>query len=268
MNAQTTLGALRRSLAAIQAPAMPSTGRISFGEASLDDSLGGGLARGRLHEVFAREPADASAAAGFALGLAMRAADGRRIVWIRQDIASVEAGDLHAPGLLAMGADPGAVILVQSRDAMGVLRAAAEAVRCCALGAVVIEPWGAPKALDLTATRRLALAVEKSGVTPFLLRAAAEPMPSAALTRWSVASAPSVAFDAKAPGPASFDVTLLRHRAGTAGGTWRLEWDHEHHLFREPILREHTALPRPLAPLPADRPLPADATVHRFRRAG
>ena len=44
------------------------------------------------------------------------------------------------------------------------LRAGEEAARCPPLGAVIIEPWGAPKALDLVASRRLALAAALSSL--------------------------------------------------------------------------------------------------------
>src|SRR3546814_11674827 len=79
--------------------------------------------------------------------------------------------------------------------------------------------------LDLTASRRLALAAEKSGTTLLLLRTGADPVPSAAQTRWSVASAPSRAFAANAPGTPTFDITLLRQRSGPSGTSWRLEWN-------------------------------------------
>ena len=72
-------------------------------------------------------------------------------------------------------------------------------------------------ALDLTASRRLALAAEQSGVTLFLLRLEAQPVPSAADTRWTVGAAPSRSLEADAPGPPMFEIELLRRRAGPAG---------------------------------------------------
>ena len=59
---------------------------------------------------------------------------------------------------------------------------------------VELEIHGAPKCLDLVASRRLAFAAGESGATPILLRNGAENEPSAALTRWQAASAPSGAF--------------------------------------------------------------------------
>jgi protein ImuA len=259
---QETLQALRRSIAAIE-PAATETGqRFTCGAPAVDELLGGGFLRAAVHEIFAREAADAGAAAGFTAGLAARAtADGRRVIWVRQGFCVAETGALHAPGLAALGLDPRLLVVVTGPDAACVLQAGAEALRCPALGAVVIEPWGDPRSLDLTASRRLALAAEQSGVPALLLRIAAMPRPSAAATRWSVAAAPSRPLLANTPGHPAFDITLLRHRSGLEGRRWRLEWHREHRLFHEP-----PPLPRPVVPLPAGRP--ASPGITRLARTG
>ncbi len=250
------LNALRRTC--MVAP--PTTReRFTCGAPAVDDALGGGLVRGSLHEIVAAG-ADAPAAAGFTAGLMLRAAPGgRSMVWIRQAYAETEIGGLYAPGLAEMGLDPDALILVGAHDALGVLRAGVEAVRCPALGAVVIETWGAPKVLDLTATRRLALASEQSGVTTFLLRVG-DSGPSAALTRWAIAAGPSPALATGAPGQPTLDIALLRHRAGTAGARWRVEWDRDQCRFRE-----SAPLSGAVVPVPARRPA---ASLQRLARAG
>ncbi len=233
--------------------------RFTSGAPAVDDVLGGGLMRGSLHEVLA-SGADAPAAAGFVAGLMLRAAPaGRAMVWIRQAFAETETGGLYAPGLAEMGFDPDALILVGARDAVAALRAGVEAVRCPALGAVVIETWGAPKALDLTATRRLALATERSGVTTFLLRVGASG-PSAALTRWAIAAGPSPALATGSPGQPTLDIALLRHRAGIAGTRWRVEWDRDQCRFRE-----SAPLSGAVVSVPARRPA---ASLPRLARAG
>lgn len=206
--------------------------RIGLGASDIDAVLGGGLVRGHLHEAYARKPTDGVALAGFALGLARRAgASEMPIVWVRHPVAELDFGSPYGPGLEAWGLDPDRLILVRARTLAGLLAAGLEAVRCPGLGAVLIEVWGPAEKLDLTATRRLNLAAETSRTTPFLLRAAASPVPSAALTRWQVAAAPSRALAANAPGPPRFDVALLRNRAGPTGQNWRLEWDHDNHRF-------------------------------------
>ena len=65
-------------------------------------------------------------------------------------------------------ADPSArpaganLIHVEARDARDALWAMEEGLRCAALSAVIGELWGDPRALDFTATRRLAVAAERS----------------------------------------------------------------------------------------------------------
>jgi protein ImuA len=255
------LAGLRQALRALEHPAgAPGVAPFTTGAPELDDALGGGLARGVLHEIHAEASADAASATGFAALLALRAAECKPIAWIRQDYADVEAGALHAPGLAELGIDPDRLILVRARNAADVLRASAEAVRCPALGAVLMEPWGEPKALDLTASRRLSLAAADSGVTLLLIRTAAQPSPSAATTRWSVRARLSAALEANAPGLPAFTLALLRHRAGVPAQRWDLEWDRDRLSFRTP------PLPRPVPALPPVR-TPATAPGE-FRRAG
>lgn len=266
--AKATLSALRQRMATIEAAAGtpgvgPAPSRMALDRAAVDAALGGGLARAALHEIHAATGADNIAANGFSLALAVAAAPaGRPIVWVRQDHAVREGGSLDGDGLAALGLDPAALILVRLRDPLAVLRAGGEAARCAALGAVIIEPWGEPKALDLTVQRRFQLAAEASGVTVFLLRPGARPKAGSAETRWQVASGPAVPLSTNAPGHPTFDLTLLRHRHGPPGGPWRLEWNRDEKLFKRPaLLRDPAALPRlePAAP-------PAERTA--FRLAG
>jgi protein ImuA len=213
-----------------------------FGIASLDRTLGGGLALGRLHELFAAEPSDMGSATGFAAILArIMLPSAAPLIWLREDEAERRGGQLNPPGLVEIGLDPSKLMLVTVPDPLTLLRAAADVVRCRAVGAVVIELWRSPRALDLTASRRLAIAAEESGVTTLMLRADAEPTPSAAQTRWAISSAPCTPLEANAPGHPTFDLTLLRQRAGPADGHWRLEWQREQGCFRE-------ALPGAMAP--------------------
>jgi protein ImuA len=247
---------IRRNLASIAGGRLLSaTGRVATGHASLDAALDGGLARGRVHELFAAEADDGPSALGFAAMLALRTV-GRRapIFWLRNDEAR-RGGTIHAPGLAELGGDPAGLVLGQAPDAKALLRSAADAARCPGLGALVVECWGKCPELDLTASRRLTLATEQSGVTLFLLRLEAEPVPSSAETRWSVGAAPSRALEANAPGSPMFEIELLRRRAGPAGLRWRLEWDRDQIIFREP------AYPGAVVPLPAGRPVSAGAEL-------
>jgi protein ImuA len=265
---QSALPALRRSLAHLEREGTARARDVfSFSLPDVDQALGGGLARGALHEVYALGGPDVAAATGFAIALALRAAQGSAapgpaasgpIVWARQDYVDTESGRLHAPGLADLGLDPDRVIVVQAPDALGVLRAGAEALRCSALSAVLIEPWGEAGAIDLVATRRLSLAAGGAGVPALMVRVAATPKPSAAATRWAVRSLPSQALEAGAPGLPAFAITLLRNRAGTAGHEWRVEWNRDERCFRnrhgQELGRAPPALSRTVGAVSANRP--------------
>jgi protein ImuA len=208
------------------------TRTVTFGVDAVDCRIGGGLIAAALHEVFAATVEDGCAAAGFAIALSMRAsAVGRCVIWVRERRCTGFTGQLHAAGLVEMGFDPDTLVLVDAPDTLAVLRAGADIVKCGQVGTVVIEPWGKAPQLDLTASRRLAMAAAASGVPTLVLRVNAEPMPSAAQTRWRVAAAPSTPLVANAPGHPAFDIALLRHRGGIAGFETRLEWNRDTRSF-------------------------------------
>jgi protein ImuA len=222
-----TLASLRRRIARLE-QSRPSlaVSRAATGHAGIDTALGGGLALGRLHEAFAAEPGDAASASGFAaLAACLTARDGP-VVWLREAETQARAR-LHGPGLAELGLDPARLVLGVPPTPLDLLRAAADVVRCPAVSVAVIELWRSPRPLDLTASRRLAMAAEASGVTALLLRIAAEPAPSAAQTRWRVAAAPSSALDADAPGLPTFDLELMRQRGGPEGSRWQVEWNRD-----------------------------------------
>ena len=189
------------------------------------------VAAGALHEIHSMASADIAPASLFALGLSQLHAQARPVLWVRQDRLDGERGELYPPGLAALGIDPSALVLVRARDVQNVLQAALEATRCISLGAVIAEVWGDAKALDLTASRRLSLASNTSGVTVFMLRIMAAPNPSAAQTRWHVQARPSRALEANAPGRPQLEVRLVRHRGGFPERQWCVEWNHETRSF-------------------------------------
>ena len=235
--------------ASMRESVMPVTAsRRAFGIASLDAALEGGLARGRIHEVYAAEVDDAPATAGFAVAVAAGMADaGRTVLWLRMRGAARLGGVMQANGWAELGGAPQQGLVGVAPDAVALLRAAVDALRCAALGVVIVESWGAMRELDLTASRRLALAAERSGIPLLLLRMDAMPVPSAAQTRWQVAAAPSRALPGRAPGGPAFNVTLLRQRSGPCGLDWRLEWDRDRRIFSE------TPLSGAVVPIPALR---------------
>ena len=225
--------------------------RMPLGHQAADETLGGGLPKGALHEVFAQEASHSGAATGFALGLAHRLAGAKTLLWVRQDFSALEFGELYGAGLLELGLDPDRVILVRAADAAQVLKAAADGLTCAALGAVIAEIPAEPKILDLVASRRLAFAAGQKNVTAILVRLAAEPDASAAETRWVVRARGSLDDDDW--GTAMFEAELIRNRHGRTG-TWVMEWNSDDGNFREP---GETAHPGRVAAASADRPAQA-----------
>ncbi len=233
---------------------MASAAKDSFvptSHTAIDRTLGGGLLRGRVHEFMAGEE-DGGSSAGFAGILAQRC--GGAMLWLREEAVEQQVGMLHAAGLVQIGLDPGSLILGRLPDAVSVLRAAVDALRCPTLGAVIVEVKGDPRSLDLTASRRMTLAAETSGVTALLLKIGGLPLPSAAQTRWRISAAPSLILAANAPGYPAWDVELLRQRGRVGGGRWRVEWDREQERLCSWEEGTGAAIPRALAPFSVDRP--------------
>jgi protein ImuA len=245
MNKSAKLAELRHFMARYGLP--PERAPISLGAAEPDTVLGGGLMPGALHEVLAK----GWSAGGFAVSLAILAAgrsfDGKGgpLFWVRSDYEALEYGALSPNGLAELGGDPHQLVMVRTKNPIESLSAAADILACPHVGALLLEIHGAPKCLDLVASRRLAFAASESGATPILLRNGAESEPSAALTRWQVASAPSAAADDDWGNPV-FDAQLIRHRTGGLG-RFLLNWNPEHAAF-------DTAHPGTVAAAPSHRP--------------
>lgn len=147
---------------------------------------------------------------------------------------------LYGSGLAALGAAPDRILIIHAPDTVSALRTGADIVETSGLGAVVIEPFGAAKALDLTASRKLLLAATRSGAAAFILRDRSSSLASAASTRWAVAAAPSTLLPGDAPGHTVLRLELLRHRGGVAPFETLLEWTRDEQIFREPaaLLRD------------------------------
>jgi protein ImuA len=212
-------------------PAGTRHGVLAFGDARVDACLGGGLALGALHDMAATGAAGQAGAVGAAFLACLLArlpgpGDSRRAVfWIGT------ATDLHAPGLLAYGLDPGRLVRVRTAGDAATLAAMEAVLRGGAAGAVVAEAGR----LERVASRRLQLACLGRGTTGFVLRRWPHANPTrqaetgrqdeaatAAVTRWRLAPAPSaVAFGEPAcgePGPPRWRVELRHARGGMPGG--------------------------------------------------
>jgi len=203
---------------------------IATGHVDADSVLPGGILPGVLHEVFAGDMS--AAACGFAAGLAHRVRGKKRLLWIRQDYAALEHGEICATGLAELGIDPSMVLMLRAANAPDVLKAATDALSCFALGAVIAEVPGNPRILDLVATRRLTLGAQNKGVTAILLRPCAHPEPSAAETRWTIRTTASAEHDEDWGRPC-FDAALTRNRHGETG-RWAMEWNPDDGVFAKP----------------------------------
>jgi protein ImuA len=175
-----------------------------------------------LSELFAASPRD-SGWTGFLLPQVDRS---KPLLWVQDRMAILESGRIYPLGLPE--AD---IVHVEARDARQALWAMEEGVRCSALSAVIGELYGDPAALDFTATRRLAVASERSNVPCWLVRLGGTANLSGARMRWRIASAPSLAnpLDSRAPGTAAWDAELFRAR-GHPPGRWSIA--HEADRFR------------------------------------
>ncbi len=212
----------------------PIVAQFGFGAPSLDRRLHGGLDQTALHEIITENQYNAAAATAVALLLALRGAvAGKPIILLREDRDVRRFGRLYAPSLIELGMPVDSLLQVTAASSIAVLQAGADAIKSGAVGAVVIATAGRTLALDLTASRRLALVTARMGLPTLLLRLAAEPTPSAAQTRWQVTSAPSTGLAENAPGLPAFDLNLLRHRGGIAPFSARVEWDSDQRCFRD-----------------------------------
>ena len=240
MNKSAKLAELRHSLARYGLP--PDRPPVATGHPQADAVLGGGLRPGTLHEIFAQ----GWSAGGFAVLLALLAARGKTLFWVRPDYEAMEYGAISPHGLAELGGDPRQLILVRTKNAADALCAAGDILACAHVGAVLLEVEGMPKCLDLVASRRLAFAAAESGATILALRNGAETEPSAALTRWQVASAPSQREDDDWGNPV-FAAALIRHRLGGLGN-FLMKWNPENVCFQ-------TADPGAVVSAPARRPV-------------
>jgi protein ImuA len=217
--ASTAVAELRRQIDRLEGDSRTRK-TLPFGVAAVDDHLpGGGLARGALHEVVEAGPAAefAGSATLFTAGIAARL--NGPVLWC------LTRRDLFAPGLALAGLAPGRVIYAEAGRDRDVLPLVEEGLRERGLVAVV----GEVTRLNLIASRRLQLAAETSGVTALLLRrwwTVAEKdlaaLPSAAVTRWRIAPAPSEPAPAPGLGRAQWQVDLVRCRGGEPR-SWILE---------------------------------------------
>ena len=136
------------------------------------------------------------------------------VLWVQDRMSARENGRLYTPGIQAFGLTQ-PILHVAVSHPRDVLWAMEEGAACAGLSAVVGEIYGGPAVLDFTATKRLALRSETSGVPIWLIRSGDTGGLSAARERWRIGSLPSQMHphDTKAPGAPRWDADLFRARA-------------------------------------------------------
>ena len=201
---------LREAIGAIEERPRASAAALGFGIADLDMRLADrGLRIDALHEVAPTggDWGDDAPASLFLAGIAAR--NSGPILWVRRH-------DLFAPALYQAGLAPDRLIHAEARDDAESLAVMEDALRHRGLGAVIAEV----KKAGLAATRRLQLAAEGGRTMALLLRRPTrlgeDPLasPSAAMTRWRIASAASAPLPVAGLGRARWQVMLVRQRGG------------------------------------------------------
>lgn len=226
------LAYLKQEIQGLEVYKQPLTGCIETGIREIDLSLpGSSFPLAAIHEFIADNAEDGAAASGFLSGLLSGIAnkDGY-VVWI------VKSLNVFPPSLKFFGLNPDRIIFIELPREKEALWAMEDALRCKGLAAVVCEVTDP----DLTATRRMQIAVEKSGVTGFLLRMNPKKTGSTAcVTRWHVKPLPSVLADGlPGVGFPRWQIELLKVRNGRPG-SWPVEWRAgQFHLIKSNVQTE------------------------------
>lgn len=210
------LDELRSRIARIEQAGRPCHLVVPFGIAAIDSRLPqGGLAAGALHEIAGG--LHGAEAALFVAGVLARLEG--PVLWC------LRARDLFAPALAGAGLHPDRVIYAAGGDEKTVLPCLEEGLRHGGLAGVV----GEVARLPMTASRRLQLAAEASGVIAFLIRrwrtaeeADGFGQPTAAVTRWRISAAPSSPLPVPGIGRARWRLELVRVRGGESA-VWEVE---------------------------------------------
>lgn len=208
MQESTVIDTLRGHIAAIEGVATRHV-VLPLGVDAIDQRLpGGGIAAGALHEITGSVDLADDASATIFLGGMLARMEGP-VFWC------LRWRDLFAPALHLAGLHPDRVVYVEAGSDTNVLLAMEECLRHSGIAAVV----GEVSRYSTTASKRLQLAAEASGVTAFVFRRASMPDAlaegTAAVTRWRITAHPSPQLGIPSLGRPRWRVALERVRGGT-----------------------------------------------------
>ncbi|MBU6299536.1 MAG: ImuA protein [Alphaproteobacteria bacterium] len=195
----------------------------------IDICLRGGLALGALHEIAATDFRAIPSAWGFLLALMARVERKNAVVWPL--VSSEPFGMPYACGLKSFGLNPGDFLMVRCRCEHDAAWAMEEALRVGARAVIGART----RDMDLTASRRLQLAAQRSGTPIFLLRTHDDCRPSAAVSRWRVAVLPAARDRFGLFSNPRWHIALEYARGGRCG-EWVVEWNHETLCLRLPSI--------------------------------
>ncbi|MFP5439082.1 MAG: ImuA family protein [Bacteroidia bacterium] len=187
---------------------------------------------GAIHEFISYEPADAASTTGFITALTGKLMkEGGLCLWVGKN------RNVFPGGLKHFGLAPDRLVFIHapySKDALWIIE---EALKCEALTAVISEL----RELSFTDSRRLQLAMEKSGVTGLIHRhCPGRENAVACTTRWKVSALPSTARDTlPGVGYPAWNVQLLKVRNGKPD-SWQVCWSDESFV---PLDDKHFTLP-------------------------
>ncbi|MDI1254932.1 MAG: hypothetical protein PSV16_02435 [Flavobacterium sp.] len=194
---------------------------------------------GTIHECISYEPAEAASTTAFITAITGKLMkESGLVLWIGND------RKIFPPGLNHFGLTPDRIVFITVSKTKEALWAIEEALKCEALTCVV----GEIKELGFTDSRRLQLAVERSGVTGFIHRY--RPFAEntvACTTRWRITPITS-AFNGmlSGVGHSCWDVQLLKVKNGRPN-SWKVRWSGDGFLSLEeqhrsiPFIHERTA---------------------------
>ncbi|MEO5891900.1 MAG: Error-prone repair protein ImuA [Ferruginibacter sp.] len=196
---------------------IPAPSSISTGLGPIEKAFPNGcFPTGAIHEFLSGEPSGAAATGGFVAGLLapLMQCNGAS-VWISS------SRKIFPTALKFFGLAPDRIIFVDVENEKDALWAMEEALKCNGLAAVV----GEMQEMSFTASRRLQLVVEQSGVTGFILRHQPRNInTTACVSRWKISSLASVMED-DLPGVGfpRWKVELVKIRNGKTG-MWQVEY--------------------------------------------
>jgi protein ImuA len=208
---------LQAEINVMQGLGQPTPESHNSGLAPFADAFSGNtFPTGTIHEFISYEPAHAAATSGFISALTGKLIqEGGICLWVSS------RNKVFPFGLTQFGLQPDRVVFINTRLTKEALWVIEEGLKCEAFTAVI----GEIKELSFTDSRRLQLAVERSGVTGFMHRHCPKAENAVACTtRWKITPVPGF-FEDGLPGVAHnfWNVQLIKIRNGRPH-SWQVNW--------------------------------------------